>query len=384
MGAMDDARDGTLAAEEEFQRREDQRERRRRRAIANVDAEDAARSGPPLVAYRANQLATADFPPREPVLYRGEQVFLYAGQIAEVFARRGDGKTWLLLTLALLIAYGKSAMGFDVRKPRRVLYVDGEMQRDDIVARVLLLAERLGIDLAPDDPSDMLGPKSNLTIIAADWQPDPMPRVDTPAGQLALQPYVDEADVVMFDNRSCLFDPEGEKDPTAWQPAGDYLLSLRRKGKTMLLAHHANRQGGARGIGKPEDHMDLVIALARPDGVPNEGAIFRLSIQPEDGGKMRGIWGPVAIPFTVRLTPKGWVMVDGRPSAHEAIETRLREYFATVMALNDENQLPKTMSAAIGKVTGDKSDKMAVFKDLVAGGVIVQVDGRYRLAEVNS
>ena len=68
---------------------------------------------------------------------------------------------------------------------------------------------------------------------------------------------VAEAEVIILDGRSCLFDPEAETDPSAWQPAADWLLSLRRRGKAVLLAHHANRLGGARGHSRPEDMLDV-------------------------------------------------------------------------------------------------------------------------------
>ena len=75
-----------------------------------------------------------------------------------------------------------------------------------------------------------------LLIVAADWQHEYLPRMDTPEGQSSIEPLVENADVIIFDNRSCLFDPEGEKDPTAWQPTQDYLLSQRRRDKASLLA----------------------------------------------------------------------------------------------------------------------------------------------------
>jgi AAA domain len=338
---------------------------------------------PILTAYRADELATVRFDPRTPLLYRCDQVFLSSGQIVEVFARRGDGKTWLLLTLALVMAHATRAMGFEAKAKHRVLYVDGEMARQDLVERVLKLAEMLEIPLTP---ADLIGgERSMLTLIAADWQDDPMPRVDSPEGQAALQPYVNVHDVVMFDNRSCLFDPEGEKDPAAWQPAGDYLLSLRRARRAVLLAHHANRLGGARGIGKPEDSMDMVINLARPEGSPTTGARFRLSIDPDDGGKSRsGLWGAAAAPFTVELKPEGWVVIDGdaQTGHNKVIEARIVEFFTQLEALNDVEQLPKSMTAAVSHVKGDKTEKLKVFTDLVAAGRIVQVDGRYRLARV--
>lgn len=348
-------------------------ERRLYREIQKeMDAEPAG-PVPTLKGYAAHELPSVKFEPRTPLLFRGDQVFFSSGQIGEVFATRGEGKTWFLLTIALLIAYGKSAMGFEARESRRVLYIDGEMARQDIVDRVVLLARVLNIDLTP---SDLL---SNLTIVAADWQSDPMPRIDTVEGKLAVAPFVQDADVIIIDNRSCLFDPEGEKDPTAWQPAGDYLLSLRRAGKTVLLAHHANRSGGARGIGKPEDAMDMIIRLKRPEDRPDAGAVFEVSVQPEDGGKARGLWGQAAVPFTVELTSTGWQIVvdDDESGTSKLIEERIRVYLQQAMSVNEA---PKSMTQAVSRVVGKKEDKLAAFTAMVERGDVVKVDGCYVLA----
>ena len=39
-------------------------------------------------------------------------------------------------------------------------------------------------------------------IVAADWQEGFIPRLDTPEGQAALEPFVDNADLIFFDNLS--------------------------------------------------------------------------------------------------------------------------------------------------------------------------------------
>src|SRR5205823_6107860 len=143
----------------------------------------------------------------------------------------------------------------------------------------------------------LTGP-SSLTIVAADWQEQFVPRLDTEEGQQAIEPFVEAADLVIIDNRSCSFDPESEKDPSAWQPAQDWLLSLRRRGKAVLLDHHANRLGGARGHSKPEDPMDLLLSLARPDDYrQDQGARFVVTFD-----KARGVHGAAVAPFLAHLT----------------------------------------------------------------------------------
>jgi len=115
------------------------------------------------------------------------------------------------------------------------------------------LCERLG--LSADVP---------VTVVAQDWQERFLPRLDTPEGQLLLDPFIDAHDVIILDNRSCLFDSAGEKDPIVWRKAQDWLLSLRRRGKAVLMGHHANRLGGARGLSNAEDPLNLIVQLARP------------------------------------------------------------------------------------------------------------------------
>jgi hypothetical protein len=78
----------------------------------DIRKEIAAEPGPvpELIGYSADQLSKVQFEPRVPLLYRLDHAFLSSGQIAEVFATRGEGKTWFLLTLALMLAYGCRSM----------------------------------------------------------------------------------------------------------------------------------------------------------------------------------------------------------------------------------------------------------------------------------
>jgi hypothetical protein len=61
--------------------------------------------------------------------------------------------------------------------------------------------------------------------------------------------------------------------------------------QAVIVVHHSNRQGGARGIGKAEDVLDLVIKLAPPDDYSaSPGARFVLSYE-----ETRGIPGGAAL-----------------------------------------------------------------------------------------
>jgi putative DNA primase/helicase len=323
--------------------------RRQQQAKAAVAAE-ALGPVPTLKSYTGVQLLAEVFPPRQPMLMRDGQVFFAAGEIGEVFSTRGTGKTLFLMTLALAVANGGKALGFDAPAPRRVLYVDGEMARQDIQERYQMLCERTGFAMT-----------ERLVIVAADWQPEYLPRVDTPHGQTALEPFVDPAELIILDNRSCLLDPEGEKDPTAWQPTQDYLFSLRHRNKAILIAHHANRQGGARGLSKPEDLMNFVMKLTRPEDYSvNEGARFVCDCSPPDG-KYRGK-GDAAKPFGVKLTARGWELESvGKDTSNAAIRQSILDFLKNEAHAGNK---VKSMNTALKQIGGNRATFSKVWGDL--------------------
>ena len=312
--------------------------------------------------FTFGDLREVQFPERATLLARGETPILRAGQLAELFAVRGVGKTWFARTIAIVMASGGDALGFSAPWPARVLYIDGEMASSDIQARDRHLARVLDLPDAWDS--------HNLVTVARDWQDDEFPRLDTEEGQDATGALVEWADVVIVDNRACLFDPEGEKDSEAWQPAQNWLLELRRQGKAVLMVHHSNRNGGARGLGRAEDALDLIIKLDRPDKYsPSEGARFVLSYE-----KARGIpGGDALIPFTAALTPDGWVVEGvGGDNPSDRAKRRLREVVRTASELGEPIQ---TKTAAVDAAKGvQRKTAMAAWDALIEAGVIVRRD----------
>jgi putative DNA primase/helicase len=310
-------------------------------------------SRPPLIGLTFDQLQAHTFPERRPLLMRGDSVVFREGHLGEIFAARGIGKTWLLRTLALLMATGSEALGFRAPSAVRVLDVDGEMDSHELKERDGIIAERLGISSAP-----------NLTTIAADWQEGFLPRFDTDEGQEALEPFLESADVVILDNRSCLFDPEGEKDATAWQSAQDKLLSLRRRGKAVLVGHHSNRQGAARGHSKPEDVMNLLIGLTRPEDYrQDQGARFNVTFE-----KSRGAYGAAVAPFLAHLTLDGW-KTQAIDSQHEqaSVADKLLAY---VKAASAAGERPKSATSAIVGAKVNRNAGFEVWADLLNRGAI--------------
>jgi putative DNA primase/helicase len=287
-----------------------------------------------------------------------------------VFAYRGYGKTWFLETLALVVAYGVEALGLRTPEPAHVLYVDGEMASEDVKQRFALLCEMLRVPRQLGLLADR-----RLVVVGADWQEAYLPRLDTLEGQMAIEPFVKAADLIVLDNRSSLFDPEGEKDPTAWQPAQEWLLSLRRKGKTTLTAHHANRLGGARGLSKAEDVIDLNLKLSRPDDYSaDQGARFLVEFD-----KARGVHGPAAAPFVAALKSEGW-RVEGPKRADDGARVALREYLRLAEAAQAP---PKSANAALGRVKVNRNAGLAAWGAMLKAGEIEERKDGYYLREAD-
>jgi hypothetical protein len=265
-----------------------------------------------------------------------------------------------------MAATGTDALGFSAPTPCRVLIIDGEMASEEMQTRITKTLPFM-LNVQPTD---------NLVVLGADWQDEFLPRLDTPAGQAAVEPFVEAAELVFVDNRSTLFDPEGEKDPTAWQPAQEWLLSLRKRGKAVVLVHHGNRNGGARGLCKPEDVMNLIVKLARPDDYQAEqGARFRVEFE-----KNRGAYGAAVAAFTAQLTTTGWEIEAERTTQQTTVD-KLRDY---LRAAEEAGELPASANKAISGAHINKAEGLRAWATLKQNSELEHTEDGYRLNPAGS
>jgi putative DNA primase/helicase len=207
--------------------------------------------------------------------------------LAMLYAPRGVGKTLLGLSIGLAVASGSPLLRWSAPRPRRVLYVDGEMPLVSLQER--LRAISIGLDAAI--------PNDGFRILAADQTDDGI-SLGTEDGQKAIEPLLDGIDLLILDNLSTLCTTGSESASDTWVPMQNWLLGLRRKGIAVLLVHHAGTNGRQRGTSRREDALDTVIALRRPeDYSPEEGARFEVHFE-----KLRNrVEGDGAAPFEARL-----------------------------------------------------------------------------------
>jgi 5S rRNA maturation endonuclease (ribonuclease M5) len=205
-----------------------------------------------------------------------------------LYAKRGVGKTHVALGIANAVASGSTFFKWQAPKPRKVLYIDGEMP-------AIVMQERLRrISVT----NDLQPPSSDfLQFITPDLQDGHMPDLSTKEGRDLIDELIENIDLIIIDNISTLFRSGIENEAESWCEAQEWALDLRRRGKSVLFVHHAAKNGQQRGTSKKEDILDTVISLKNPDGYKaNQGACFEVSFE-----KARHFVGDDASSFLVTL-----------------------------------------------------------------------------------
>ena len=227
----------------------------------------------PIIALEIGEVLARDFPPKEPLLFP----WLRKQDLAMVFAERGFGKTHFCLTLAYAVASGGKFLKWEAPKPRRVLYIDGEMPGAAIKDRLAALSQS-------DGPKP---PEGYFRIITPDVQQFALPDLATLEGQAALGPLLDDAELIVLDNLSALMRAGVENEGESWIPMATWALAQRREGRAVLFVHHGGKNGTQRGTSRREDLLDVSVCLKRPsDYRPEQGARFDIQFT-----KYRGLFG---------------------------------------------------------------------------------------------
>ncbi len=236
--------------------------------------------------------------------------FLPSQGLCLLYAKRGVGKTHVALGIAYAVATGGSFLKWNAPRPRKVLYIDGEMPAGAMQERLQRIS--LSEDLKLPDPS-------YLRLITPDLQEGAMPDLSIKEERDILEDLIADSDLIIIDNVSTLFRSGIENEAESWQPVQDWALELRKKGKSVLFIHHAAKTGQQRGTSKREDILDCVITLKQPPGhCADQGAAFEVVFE-----KTRHFAGDDAAPFQVRLTEEDdglWLWEIAEPKTDSEVE----------------------------------------------------------------
>jgi len=285
------------------------------RAKRVVAKSDATR----IVALTIDELLTRKFPPMEALL----APWLCKQHLSMVYAWRGVGKTHFALAVAYAVASGGTFLKWKADKPRRVVYIDGEMAGDAIKARIAAI-----VASTPDEHEP---PNGYFRIITPDTQNQPLPDLASAEGQAALAPIIADADLIVVDNLSCLMRSGAENDGDDWMPVAGWALELRRQGKAVLFVHHAGKSKAQRGTSRREDLMYVVIKLDHAKDYRQEmGAAFTVEFQ-----KARHLTGDDARNLEASLThDEQGVQAWGWKDADQGMTERIRKLKADAPDLN--------------------------------------------------
>ena len=195
-----------------------------------------------------SDLAGIALPPCESIVGK----WFKQGDLGFICGPRGLGKTWWAMLLARRCAEGGTLGNWTIQKPRRVLYVDGEMSMDAIRER---------------DNALSAGPAQGIFYLqheALFHRTGKVMNLTKPQAQAALLEKCirDRIDMLFLDNLSCLFSGIRENDADAWDHVLPWLLELRRHRIAVVFIAHCGRNGLMRGTSRREDAAFWIVNLS--------------------------------------------------------------------------------------------------------------------------
>jgi putative DNA primase/helicase len=286
-------------------------------AVMTTEEEIHLSGDPILKVVTAAELLRMEFQPREYIL----EPILQTQGTAMLYSKRGVGKTYLSLGIGCAAAAGGKFLRWRAPKPTKVLYVDGEMPGVTMRERLAVIISGMDAEMDP----------AYFRLITPDLQSQGMPSLSGSIGQKMVEDQLNGSELLILDNLSTLCRGGKENEAESWLPVQEWVLNLRRQGISVLLDHHAGKNGAQRGTSRREDVLDTVIALRQPtDYEPSQGARFEIHFE-----KARNVHGIQLDPFEVTMqTENGaaiWLMHD----IAGLRESRAKELFAEGMSLKD-------------------------------------------------
>jgi hypothetical protein len=277
------------------------------------------KAAPQIRPLTAAEFLQLELPPRQKIL----APWVPEKGLVMVYSPRGMGKTLFGMSSAYVIGIGGSFLGFSaLSKPRKILYVDGEMPAPTLQER---LAAIVG-GFVQQPPGDDF-----FRILISDLSSVGLPDLASPEGQSWLDAQVGDAEVIILDNISTLVRSGKENEAEAWLPVQSWMLGHRRAGKAIIFLHHAGKGGAQRGTSRREDVLDTVISLRRPaDYLPEQGARFEVHFE-----KTRGFHGEEARPFEAKYEVRDGVAVWTRTEIVDAERARVVAALKDGMSIRD-------------------------------------------------
>jgi len=265
-----------------------------------------------------------------------------------VYAKAGVGKTFLIHSIVTALTrknFEDLEIGpWAVQRQCGVLLIDGELPGGEIQDRLRGMMQSMGKE-SSTHPLQVITAEEvavnhnqQLNLANSEWR-------EAFTQHLNKHP---EYKMVVIDNISSLVPGVNENAKQDWDPINQWLLSLRRTGKSVILVHHANKKGGDRGHSGRLDNLDNVLHLE--DVGETDEVKFQVNFQ-----KCRYLKPGEGRPFTLQLVEDedgySWEMDTVKESDNtlkDVIE-RLSQEGATQQKVADEISISQSRVSKLRK-----------------------------------
>lgn len=264
------------------------------------------------------ELLTMDTSPLEFVI----SPILPTQGLGMLYAWRGCGKTYFMLEGCYCISTGSEKWcQWNIPKPRRVVYVDGELPHNQLQLRWQGIVKAHG----------MIPPEEGMMNFINRTIDKRAPNIAELEGQRLIEDHLQEGTFLVLDNISALC-RTAKEDEEGWASTQEWLIELRHKGITTQLLHHAGKSGAQRGTSKREDFLDAILMMRHPSDYHPE-QLLRCEVHCE---KYRGDDADAVMPFEIRLESDqhGGSIFTHRP-LQDVVEKRAVEMFGLGMKVNE-------------------------------------------------
>ncbi len=191
------------------------------------------------------QMEALDLPIRQALLGH----WMKQGDLGYLFAPRGAGKSWMAMLISRAVVTGTSLGEWQAgAAPVPTYYLDAEMNLPDVRARL----NSMGLDI-PDFflmSNELLFHAHKHGINIADV-----------SHQQAITRLLPDGCLFVIDNLSTAQLGMAENDNDSFDVLRDWLLHLRHRAITVIIVHHAGRNGHMRGGSRREDMAHWILSL---------------------------------------------------------------------------------------------------------------------------
>lgn len=279
--------------------------------------------------------------------------------ITMLYAPTGVGKTWLSMSMAYAVTIGADpfqmegsplAAAWKTARARKVLYIDSEMGENAFKRRLKKIRKIYNPDGKIDDSRFKFKSVNGLLFNLAEYGGKGQLYIDRALAQITGNRASDLRGVLLvLDNYSTLssFLDSGK----AWLNFFRWLKELRDRGCSIIVVHHAGKDGDQRGSSTKTATCDNVIKLEVPEkdysGIP-------MLIEIEKG---RDLTEFEKAPLLVSLNPnRGWEALNLEERIDDYIENHYRKTDLKSLAL-DLEMSETTLKRRMRKLGLRKNDK---------------------------